>query len=89
MREVTWTALVGLTAFFTIAMAAVAWSDTVVNDLDATADANLETATTTEGVAVSVGFSVVASNTNPSGDASGCNATGANPAILTMPTPRS
>jgi hypothetical protein len=80
-------ALIGLTVFFTVAMGAIAFADPVVNNLDVTADAAAETATTTVWVPVSVGFFATASNTDPSGDASGCNATGANPATLTITAP--
>ncbi len=88
MNRLYRSAIVGLTACFVLAMTAVAWSDPIVNNLDATADAAAETATTTAGVPASVGFSVVASNTDPSGsDASGCNATGSAPAVLTITPP--
>ncbi|HYZ12838.1 MAG TPA: PxKF domain-containing protein [Actinomycetota bacterium] len=77
-----------MTVVFTVAMVSVAVADPVVNNLDATADSGLETATTTAGVSVSVGFFITASNVDPSNlDASGCNATGANPAFMTISPP--
>jgi Galactose oxidase, central domain len=61
--------------------------DQVVNNIDASIDPALETATITSGGSVSVDFFIQPSNTIPAGDANGCNSTGANPATVTLSVP--
>jgi hypothetical protein len=63
----------------------MAWADNLVNNLDTTIDPALETATIPAGGSVTVGFYIKA--TTGGGDASGCNATGNEPAYLTITPP--
>lgn len=73
-----------------VLMLALPWAvfaDQVVNTIDTTIDPDLETVTITAGGSASVVFDVIPSNTIPPGDASGCNATGANPATVNLSIP--
>src|SRR4026208_911524 len=77
-----------ITALFMLAGGGTALADDVVNNIDTSVDSTPETRTITAGDAgTTVGSWVQASNTPPSRDASGCNATGANPAILSLSVP--
>jgi hypothetical protein len=67
--------------------AGVAWGDQIVNNIDTTIDPAFESRTITSGSSTVVGFFVQPSNTVPTGDASGCNATGASPATVTLSVP--
>ena len=62
-------------------------ADQVVNNIDLTIDSNPEVKTITVGGSAVVGFFVQPSNTIPSGDASGCNATGSAPATVNLSIP--
>ncbi len=68
-----------------VTTAGMTFADNVVNNIDTTIDSDLETVTTTVGTPVSVGFYI--RPTTGSGDAPGCNATGSNPAYLTISPP--
>jgi hypothetical protein len=68
-----------------LALSGVVWADNLVNNLDTTVDPALETVTITAGGSVNVGFYIQA--TTGSDDASGCNATGNEPAYLTITPP--
>lgn len=63
----------------------VAFADNLVNNLDTTVDPALETITITVGSQVDVGFYI--EPTTKDGDAPGCNATGNEPAYLTITPP--
>jgi hypothetical protein len=65
----------------------LAAADPIINNIDTTVDSTLESRTITPGGSTMVGFFIVASNNDPSPDASGCNATGSNPAIVTLDVP--
>lgn len=81
------------TWIFTLAIAMLmivpfaAFADQVVNNIDTSIDNALETATITAGGSATVGLFISVSNGTPSGDLSGCNATGANPASVTLNVP--
>jgi len=70
-----------------LALPLVAFADQVVNNIDSTIDPALETRTITAGGSTVVGFYIQPSNTIPTGDASGCNATGSAPATVTLSVP--
>jgi hypothetical protein len=70
-----------------LALPLVVFADQVVNNIDTTIDSALETKTITAGSSGTVGFYIQPSNTIPPGDASGCNATGANPATVNLSVP--
>ncbi len=72
---------------FTLLVAGIASADQVVNNIDSTVDPALETRAINAGGSTQVGFYVLASNTVPAGDASGCNATGSNPATMNLSVP--
>src|SRR5512138_3142805 len=77
----------GLTLAILLAMlvSTVALADPIVNDIDTTIDPALESRTITSGGSTSVGFFVRADTVT--GDANGCNATGANPATVNLSVP--
>jgi hypothetical protein len=62
-----------------------AFADNFVNNLDTTPDPTLESATIATGGSVTIGFYIV--GTTGGGDAPGCNATGNEPAYLTVSPP--
>ncbi len=64
----------------------VALADYVVNNIDTTIDPALESRTITTGGSTSVGFYIQPNNSDPN-DVNGCNATGANPATVTLSVP--
>ena len=81
-------ALAMITSLFMLAGVGTALADNVVNNIDTTVDSTPETRTITAGDSgTTVGFWIQASNASPSGDASGCNATGANPATVSLSVP--
>lgn len=80
-------ALAMITAFFVLAGVGTALADNVVNNIDTTVDSAPETRTITAGdPGTTVGFWIEAANA-PTGDASGCNATGANPVTVSLNVP--
>jgi hypothetical protein len=71
-----------------VALPLAALADQVVNNLDNTVDATLETATITAGgPGVSVGYYIKTEQNIPQGDLNGCNATGNQPATVTLSVP--
>jgi len=91
MQHITRKPLLWLGAVLALALMVglplAALADQVVNNLDNTIDATLETATITACGSVPVGFYIQPENKIPSGDASGCNATGSNSATVTLSVP--
>jgi len=83
-----WSFRWSLAALVLVLMLALPWAvlaDQVVNDIDTTIDPALETATINAGGSRIVGFYIRA--TTGGGDASGCNATGADPATVNLNVP--
>lgn len=70
-----------------VAAAPAALADNVVNTVDATVDAALESRTMLAGGSTSVGFYLTAENSVPIGDRNGCNANAASPASVTLSLP--
>ncbi len=73
--------------FVLLAIPTAAFADQITNTIDSSVDPALETVTITAGGSTTVSFYIIPSNTVPAGDASGCNATGANPAKVTLSVP--
>jgi hypothetical protein len=84
-KRFTWIFTLALAALLMIPLAAFA--DQVVNNIDSSIDNALETATITAGGSATVGLFISVSNGTPSGDPTGCNANGANPAAVTLSVP--
>ena len=76
-----------LAVIFSLIVTTLALADPIVNNIDTTIDPALETRTIATGGSTVVGFFIVGSNTDPSPDAPGCNATGATPASVTLNVP--
>jgi hypothetical protein len=76
-----------LAVIMAMLVTSLALADQVVNNIDITIDSTPEVRTITVGGSTTVGFFVQPSNTIPAGDATGCNATGANPATVNLSVP--
>jgi hypothetical protein len=76
-----------LAVIMAMLLTSLALADQVVNNIDNTIDSALETKIISSGGSTVVGFYIQPSNTIPSGDASGCNATGAEPATAAISVP--
>ena len=76
-----------LAVILAMLLTSVVLADQVVNNIDITIDSTPEVRTITVGGSTTVGFFIQPSNTIPSGDASGCNATGSTPAIVNLNIP--
>ncbi len=63
------------------------FADQVVNTIDTTVDPALEIVTITAGGSATVGFYIKTENNIPPGDVNGCNATGNDPATVTLSVP--
>src|ERR1700752_760110 len=76
-----------LAVIMSMLFTSLAFADQVVNNIDLTIDSNPEVRSITVGGSTIVGFFIQPSNTIPSGDASGCNATGAATATVNLSIP--
>ncbi len=74
-----------LAVSFSMIFTSLALADNIVNNIDTTVDAAFETRTITAGGSTIVGYYI--QPTTGGGDANGCNATGANPATITLSVP--
>lgn len=83
-KSFLWT-LVAMVVVVSLILPWVVLADNLVNNLDTTIDPALETVTIAAGGSVTVGFYIQA--TTGGGDAPGCNATGDEPAYLTITPP--
>ncbi len=79
--------LIGMVVLVGLATALIVYADSIVNTIDNTVDGALEIRTIAAGSSTTVGFYVKTENNVPAGDVNGCNATGADPATVTLSVP--
>lgn len=72
---------------FTMGSAGVAFADQIVNTIDSSVDNALESTTISAGDSTIVYFYVKPEQNVPTGDVNGCNATGSDPASVTLSVP--